>query len=128
MDAVTMTHGLVSLDGKYCFSREPSGVGWLYPLAGGEAQAVKGLLAEDKWIGWASDGRSAFVYQDKKTFALVFQLDPASGSRRLLAKAAPQDPAGLAGIISVRITPDGKSYAYSYSRSVSDLFVVEGIH
>ena len=128
LDAFTMTHGRVSPDGKYCFSRDPSGVGWLYPLVGGEAQAVKGLMPEDKWIGWASDGRSAFVYQDKKSFAPLFQLDPASGSRKPLANATPQDPVGLAGFVSVRITPDGKSYAYSYNRSVSDLFVVEGVH
>src|SRR5262249_38696942 len=104
--------GLVSPDGKYCFSRDPSGSGWLYPLAGGEAQAVKGLLSEDRWVGWSSDGRSAFVFQDKKTFSLLFQLDPISGNRKPVAKAAPQDPAGLTGVGSVRITPDGKSYAF----------------
>jgi serine/threonine protein kinase len=125
---IALAHGLVSPDGKYCFSRDPSGSGWLYPLAGGEAQAVKGLLPEDKWVGWSSDGRSAFVYQDKKTFALLFRLDPISGNRKPVGKAAPQDPAGLTGVNSVRITPDGKSYSFSYHRSLSDLFVVEGVH
>jgi Tol biopolymer transport system component len=128
LDPITLMYGLVSPDGKYCFSRDPSGTGWLYPLAGGEAQAVNGLLREDRWVGWASDGRSAFVYQDKTTFALLFQLEPASGRRKLLAKAAPEDPAGLSGVSSVRVTPDGKTYAFSYHRSLSDLFVVEGVH
>lgn len=124
----TMEYGLVSTDGKFCFSRDPSGAGWLYPLAGGEPQAVKGLLPEDEWLGWASDTRSVFVFQDKKNFAPLFQLDPVSGSRELIAKAVPQDPAGLNGIGFLRITPDGRSYVFSYNRSLSELFVVEGIH
>jgi len=128
VDPGWMPNQLVSPDGRYCFSRDLTGTGWLYSLAGAPSQVVKGLLREDKWIGWTSDGQSAFVFQDEKTEALIFQLDPVSGRRKLVGKAAPQDPAGLAGIVSVRITPDGKAYAYSYNRSVSDLFVVEGVH
>jgi hypothetical protein len=128
VEPVSLTNGLVSPDGKFCFSRDLSGMGRLYPRIGDEAQVVRGLLPEDRWIGWAKDGRSAFVFQDKITFALLFQLDLASGSRKLVAKAAPQNPAGLGGIASVKTTPDGKSYAYSYIRSMSDLFVVEGVH
>jgi len=120
--------GLVSPDGRLCFSRDPGGTGWLYPLSGGEARAVKGLLPDDRWAGWSSDGRSAFVYQDKKAFALVFRLDPFSGNRTLVGKAAPQDPSGLTSVSPLTVTPNGKSYAYTYTRSVSDLFVVEGIH
>jgi Tol biopolymer transport system component len=119
---------LVSPDGRFCFSWDPGGRGGLYPLSGGEAQVVKGLLPEDRWIGWASDGQSAFVYQDKKTLAFIFQLDLVSGSRRLVGKAAPQDPSGLTTVGPLIITPDGKSYAFSYNRSLSDLFVVQGVH
>ena len=121
-------NGLVSPDGRFCFSRDPGGTGWLYPVSGGEAQVVKGLLPEDIWVGWASDGRSAFVHQDKKTLAYVFQLDPVSGSRRFVGKAAPQDASGLTNVSPLTITPDGKSYAFTYARSLSDLFVVEGVH
>ena len=121
-----MPYGLVSPDGKFCFSRDPSGIGWLYPLLGGEAQVVKGLLTEDRWVGWASDGRSAFVHQEKKTFALVFKVDPVSGNRRLVGKAVPQDAAGLTGVNSLTITPDGRAYAFTYNRSLSDLFLVQG--
>jgi hypothetical protein len=128
VDPIRMQHGLVSPDGGFCFSRDHGGTGWLYPLAGGEAQAVKGLLPEDRWIGWSSEGRNAFVYQDMKTFGLISELDPVSGIRKPLGKAAPQDPAGLTSVGSVYITPDGKSYAITNNHSLSDLFVVEGIH
>jgi hypothetical protein len=38
------------------------------------------------------------------------------------------DPFGATSIRAVRITPDGKSYVYSYSREQSELFVVQGVH
>jgi serine/threonine protein kinase/Tol biopolymer transport system component len=128
VDPIRPLHGLVSPDGRLCFSRDPAGTGWLYTLSGGEAQAVKGLLPEDRWMGWSSDGRSAFVFQDKKTLALAFQLDLVSGSRRLVGKAAPQDASGLTSVSPLIVTPDGRSYAFTYTRSLSDLFVVQGVH
>jgi hypothetical protein len=33
----------------------------------------------------------------------------------------------VTAIGSTRVTPDGKSYAYSYQRSLADLYVVEGL-
>jgi len=128
VDPIRMQNQLVSPDGRFCFSRDLSRTGWLYSLTGGEPQVVKGLLREDKWIGWTSDGQSAFVFQDEKTEALIFQLDPVSGRRRLVGKAAPQDPSGVTAVNPVKITPDGKAYAFTYNQSLSDLFVVQGVH
>lgn len=39
----------------------------------------------------------------------------------------PPDPAGIAAIGGMAVTPNGKSYAYSYVRSLADLYVVEGL-
>ena len=39
----------------------------------------------------------------------------------------PLDPSGVERISNVVVTPDGKYYAYTYSRLLSDLFVVEGL-
>jgi len=35
--------------------------------------------------------------------------------------------AGVVEIVSVRLTPDAASYAYSYHRILSDLLLVEGL-
>jgi hypothetical protein len=45
----------------------------------------------------------------------------------LVATLAPADSAGVTAIINVRMTGDGKSYAYSFDRELSDLFLVEGV-
>jgi Tol biopolymer transport system component len=127
VDPAHMPNQLVSPDGRFCFARDLSGMGWLYSLAGSEPQVIKGLLRVDKWIGWTSNSQSAFVFQNQKTEAPIFQLDPVSGRRKLVGKAVPQDPSGVTSVDPVRITPDGKAYAFTYNRSLSDLFVLQGV-
>jgi hypothetical protein len=39
----------------------------------------------------------------------------------------PADAAGVGDIAPVLVTPDLKSYAYTYARTLSDLYVVEGL-
>jgi sugar lactone lactonase YvrE len=118
---------LVSPDGKFIFARDLSGKGWLYPLAGGEPRPVSGLAPEDIWTNWSVDGRSSYVYQDKKTYAELYRLNLSTGKRQLVTTLAPSDPAGLTDVRPVRITPDGKSYAYSYDRALSELYLVQGV-
>jgi hypothetical protein len=118
---------LVSPDGKFVFARDVNGKGGLYPIAGGEFQSLPGWLPEDIWITWSADGRSAYVYHDEKTSAPVHRLDVATGKRQQVATLAPSDPAGVTSVLNVRMTPDGKSSAYSFFRELSDLFLVEGV-
>ena len=35
--------------------------------------------------------------------------------------------AGVVGINTVAVTPDGRAYAYSFARLLSDLYVVSGL-
>jgi Tol biopolymer transport system component len=120
------TH-VVSPDGKLIFARDVTGKGMIYPVAGGDSRPVPGWLAEDIWITWSADGRSAYVYQDDKISAPVYRLDVTTGKRDLVMTLAPSDSDGVTAIVSVRMTADGKTYAYSDSRELSDLFVVSGV-
>ncbi len=118
---------LVSPDGKFVFARDLDGKGVLYPLAGGQARPVPGLLLADIWVDWSSDGKSIYVYQDDVTRAQLFRLDLSTGKRELLRTLSPPDIAGLAGIESLRITSDANAYAYSYNRALSALYLVKGL-
>jgi eukaryotic-like serine/threonine-protein kinase len=118
---------LVSPDGKYIFARDLIGKGLIYPLAGGGPTAVPGMTMEDIWANWASDGKSVYVYQNMKVYDLVFRLDLATGERQQIMQVAPQDTAGVNGLVPLRITPDGKAYAYTYNRSLSNLFIADGV-
>jgi serine/threonine protein kinase len=114
-------------DGKFIFAPEVDGTGSLYPVAGGERRIVSGWLPQDFWITWSADGHSAYVYHDEKTSAPVYKLDLATGKRELVTTLAPSDPAGVTAVLNVRMTPDGKTYAYSYDLELSDLFIVENV-
>ena len=118
---------LVSPDGRFVFARDLTGKAYIYPLVGGKPRAVAGLLPGDVWANWASDGKSIYVYDDKVTKLDLFRIDAATGNRQLIRTMAPLDNAGLAGIETFRITSDGKSYAYSYNRALSTLYIVDGV-
>jgi hypothetical protein len=78
-------------------------------------------------IGWSADGRSLFSYRIEGLPGHIYRLDIATGERRALVQLTPPDPAGLWRIQPVAATPDGRSYAYSYSRRLDDLYVFEGL-
>lgn len=118
---------LVSPDGKFIFARDVNERGKLYPMAGGEPRSIPGWMPEDMWVNWAADGQSAYIYDDDKTSARLYRLDLSSGKRGQIWTLAPSDTAGVTAVLNVRMTADGKTYAYSYNRELSDLFVVAGV-
>jgi hypothetical protein len=50
-----------------------------------------------------------------------------SHDRTVGQQLAPADPAGVVAILSVLIAPDGKSYAYSYTRLAEDRYLADGL-
>jgi len=67
------------------------------------------------------------VFRRGELPAKVFRVDIASGRRVLWKELMPSDSAGVVGLSTVVIPPDGRSYAYSYVRVLSDLYVVDGV-
>ena len=118
---------MISPDGKFIFARDLSGKGALYPIDGGEPKLIPGWLPQDIWITWTADGRSAYVYHDEKTSAPVYRVDLTTGKRDHVAMLAPGNPDVVTAIPNVRITRDGKFFAYSYNRELSDLYLVENV-
>jgi len=58
---------------------------------------------------------------------VVTRVDVATGRREPWKQITPADPAGVVRIPSLQFSADGKSYAYSLGRQLSDLFVVDGL-
>ena len=118
---------LVSPDGKWLVGQDLEGKAWLYPVAGGSPHPVQGLKENEVWVNWSADGRSAYICDLGNVPARIFRLDLSTGKKQPFIELSPGDPLGLATIRSVRVTPDGKSYAYSYARALSELYLVEGV-
>jgi serine/threonine protein kinase/Tol biopolymer transport system component len=118
---------LVSPDGQYLLAIDDKRQRWLYTLAGGEAKKLELSLSQDEGIiCFFGDGKSVLV-RDRNIPMKVFRVDLATGRRELFKEVAPADPAGVQSIVSLRFSADGKSYAYTVGRFLSDLYVVDGL-
>ena len=78
-------------------------------------------------IGWTTDGHSLFIYLPGELPANVYRLDLATGQKQLWKALVPADTAGITDIGPILIAADGKAYVYEYGRTLSDLFLVEGV-
>jgi len=117
----------VSPDGKLVAAQGPDKRLYLYPIAGGEPTPIAGLVAGDMVAGFRQDGRSIFVRRRGEVPLRVMTLDLATGRKELWKELMPADAAGVSTIAPVFVTPDEKSYVYSYTRTLGDLFVVDGV-
>jgi Tol biopolymer transport system component len=118
---------LVSPDGRLVAYPEAAGGIAIVPIAGGNALRVPEVGVNDLPIQWTADGRRLYVFDPGELPARVFTVDIERGERRPVREIEPRDPAGVTGVDTVVITPDGRSYVYSYQQSFSDLFLVVGL-
>ncbi len=118
---------LVSPDGSSLLSIDLQRQRWLYPIAGGQPQKLNLTLNPgERIMGFFPDGKSLRV----RTTSIPIQItrvEIGSGHREFVREIAPADPAGVVSIPVIKFSADGKSYAYSVGRSLSDLFVVDGL-
>jgi len=120
------TKGKVSPNGLQILFSKPDGTYLIQPVGGGTTQPVPGLTADDQVIRWSVDGHSLYVFRPTAIPFRLERLDLDSGRRVLLREAAPADRTGVLYSTGVALTDDARSYAYSYERMTSQLFVVEG--
>ena len=110
----------------------------LFPVDGGTPRPVPFLSSEDSPLAWTPDARVLYVLRGSAwsdTTAQIYQImeaqidkvDTVTGMRTPWKTIKPADAVGLEGINQVLITPDGNAYCYGYLRSLSDLFVIEGV-
>jgi hypothetical protein len=120
---------LFSPDGR-CFCARPPGPPAprvLYPIDGGEPRPIPWLGTRDQPLFWGEDGRSLFVWAPSAGIAAtISRLDLESGHRARWLGLAPADPEGVRDVLPW-FSSNGRYYAYSYWRTPSDLFLVEGL-
>jgi eukaryotic-like serine/threonine-protein kinase len=117
----------VSPDAKSAFVLGPDRRFCLYPLEGGEPTPLPALGALDRPAGWGSDSRTVNVQRLAEIPARVSRLDLSTGRIEPWKQFMPGDAAGVSGIVRICLTPDGASYVYTYTRVLSDLYVVDGL-
>ena len=115
-----------SPDGKFAPVSLADGTVWLLPIAGGELRSIAAHPPE-RVYGWSADGKSVYVATTGETTNNIYRVNIKTGQRELFGTVSPSDKVGVTYVSPPLVTPDGKYYAYSYNRQISELFVVEGL-
>jgi eukaryotic-like serine/threonine-protein kinase len=115
-----------SLDGKTFAAPDVGGKLTLYSVDGGASRTIPGDTTGMVPIRFGTDG-SLYASYPNEVPQRVFKIDVVTGRQQVVTTLAPGDAAGLIGISPVALSPDGKSYAYSYRRTLSELYVVDGL-
>jgi len=123
---------LLTPDGTLVTAADRDGRVALYPIDGGERREIPGVEPAGAPSGyvpiqWSTDGRLLYVYRPDDLPVRVFRIDTVTGRKEVWRELVPADLAGVFSVSPVLITPDGSSYAYSVSRELSDLYLVEGL-
>jgi Tol biopolymer transport system component len=117
--------GLV-LNGKYLAGLS-QGATVLYPVDGGAPVPLPQVSDRERIAGWSADGRSLFIYSRNSLPAKLDRVDWNTGKRQPMQEILPSDRAGLlGGLTTLRISEDGKSYAYSVGQQLSELQLLDG--
>lgn len=77
---------------------------------------------------WRADGRSLFLRSIEGVPVKISQLDLETGRKTPWKEISPADLAGVAVLPIVLLSADGRAHAYTYSRNLSDLYVVDGLN
>jgi eukaryotic-like serine/threonine-protein kinase len=116
----------VSPDGATTVVIGPDRRTYLYSISGGEPTAIPGLDANDRVDQFSADARSVYVHRQGEVPSRVYRVDLSTGRRELWRSLVPADAGGVS-LIGPLPTPTGESYAYSYGRTLSDLYIVDGL-
>jgi len=116
---------ILSPDRAQVLDRGPDRRWWIYRVDGGPGRALD-LDAKYDPVGWRDDNHSLWVvtHQDRHSMAVSI-FDFAAGKMTPWKEIHPSRPVDDAG--ALKITPDGKAYAYNYRLKSSDLYVASGV-
>jgi len=115
----------ISPDGKQIAGVDSQSKIVILPLDGGEPTTIPlGFYAVP--LRWSSDATSLLVQNGASLPANIFRVDIKTGKYKLWKEIAPVDLAGVLMMSPAVISRDEKAYAYSYNRTLSELFVVDG--
>ncbi|MGA8490980.1 MAG: protein kinase, partial [Terriglobales bacterium] len=118
---------VISPKGDFAASVGPDHKGYLYPVASGQPVLVPGAEADEAPTGFSADGQFLYVFRFGVIPAQVYEIELSTGKRKLWKELVPADAAGIDTIRGITITPDAKAYVYGYIRTLSDLYLVEGL-
>jgi len=118
----------VSPDGREFAAFDQQTSAWdVCQVEDGKCAPLNGSEGSDKPLRWSADGKYIYVGVQYPEPGL-WRIEPATGHRQLWKRVVPTDPVGAYAVYPLSITPDGKSFATQYVRSLDQLYLVEGMN
>ena len=114
----------LSPDGRYVFCGSANVPMGLFDL---QAQVMKPLPAsmrDLRFVGFGPDAQSLIGYDREANPTTVYRVDLATGSRRALFQLP---HAQWETVLSVRVSADLRSYAYTTASILNDLYLMRGL-
>ena len=99
----------------------------IYPYDGGPPQTHKTVLPPIIYPQLVQTGRYVIGAPENSVPLKLYRFDAVTGQKQPWREFIPTDRTGVFFIAPFDITPDGRYYAYSYVRDLSDLYVVDGL-
>jgi Tol biopolymer transport system component len=99
----------------------------LYPVEGGDPVPVPEIEPGATPAGWNEDGTGFYVTRNDGDRTGIYRVDVKTGEETLLHEIEPVDPAGIDEFGFALVSADGEAYAYTVHRTLSTLFLVEGL-
>lgn len=94
---------------------------------GGAVRQISIRTGVGQLIGWRADDRMLFGFSPGAIPQSVQGIDLGSGEMSDIRRITVPDAAGAWRIRPVRVTPDGRTIAYSVSRQLDDVYVYTGL-
>jgi Tol biopolymer transport system component len=113
-------------DGTRVLASDAKDMRVIYSVEGGEPRPLPAIAANEGVLGFDEKGEIAYVGRGVMPLH-IDRVDLATGKRTLLRDITLADPTGVESIQTVHVAPDGRSYCYSFMRSLSRLYVIEGL-
>jgi Tol biopolymer transport system component len=123
-EGFSLRTGSLSPDGKRIAASTSEGIG-IVSVDGGEPQPVRGSQPGDLPLRWTKDGQVLLVGRRGDTACPVSRLDLQTGASTPWKSFSPTDIAGVTSASCPLIADDEQHYVFGYTRSLSDLFLVE---
>jgi DNA-binding SARP family transcriptional activator len=115
----------ISPDGRSIVLMNPDEQVCLYPLVGGPARLLGNLGRDARLVSWTQTGDAFYVTITDTPPVIVWRCDVATGALTEWMTLAPRDVGPVDLVRRLRMTEDGRSYAYAFRRESSDLYVLD---
>ncbi len=78
--------------------------------------------------GWSADGSELFVVERRGWPIPVSRMNLKTGAHTPMLNLTPADITGVGAPAGGTVAANGKAYAYTFSRRLSQLYVISGLH